>query len=218
MGILEEETFKRFGYYSWKLSKGSHKPVLIKCENCGKIQELRKRGGCKLCQDCSRRNRVGEKHWNWQGGKIKCVCETCGCNFYIKQNEIKQGRGRFCSHQCYGIWFKGKNNHNWQGGKSFEPYCEKFNFRFKEKIREKYNRRCYFCGKTEEENGERLCVHHIDDDKEQGCNGKYWFVIPLCKKCHDRLHAMENKKKREKRKKKKEKIYNKVLYLQESLL
>lgn len=116
------------------------------------------------------------------------------------------------------IRMTGERNPRWKGGSSFAPYCYKFDFALREKIREKYGRKCYFCGKTEEENRRKLDVHHIDQDKEQGCNGKHWFLIPLCCECHSKLHAMENKKKREKRKKKKEKICNKVLYLQKSLL
>ena len=93
--------------------------------------------------------------------------------------------------------WKGENNPNWNGGVSFEPYCPKFNFALKEKIRDTYNRKCYFCGKTEEENGRRLDIHHIDDDKQQGCAGKVWFLIPLCISCHTTLH---NDKRNEKNK------------------
>lgn len=35
--ILEQETFDKFGYYSGQLKKGSHRPVVRKCDTCGKI-------------------------------------------------------------------------------------------------------------------------------------------------------------------------------------
>lgn len=85
-------------------------------------------------------------------------------------------------------------SNNWQGGISFEPYCPKFNNKLKEKIREQYNRKCLNCGKDEKDNitktgkHEKLCVHHVDRDKEQGCNGKAWNLIPLCRSCHQKIH------------------------------
>ncbi len=73
-----------------------------------------------------------------------------------------------------------RNHPGWKGGISFEPYCEKFNEAKKEEIRNNYDRKCLVCAKTEIENGRKLSVHHIDYDKEQGCNGKKWFLVPLC--------------------------------------
>ena len=93
---------------------------------------------------------------------------------------------------------KGKKHPNWQGGISFEPYCSRFNKELKEKIRNEYNRKCFLCGKNEEDNitktnkFRKLSVHHVDMDKEQGCNGKQWKLIPLCLSCHTELH--NNKK------------------------
>ncbi len=93
----------------------------------------------------------------------------------------------------------GEKASNWQGGKSFEPYCSKFNSEKREEVRNEYNRKCYLCGKSEEdqikeqkEKGKRLfrlSVHHIDEDKEQGCNGKSWKLVPVCLKCHRKIHS-----------------------------
>ena len=44
---------------------------------------------------------------------------------------------------------KGDKGNHWMGGISFEPYCPKFNDRFKEEIREMFNRECFLCGKSE---------------------------------------------------------------------
>lgn len=83
--------------------------------------------------------------------------------------------------------FSGENHPRWNGGSSYEPYCHKFTFSLKEEVRDRYNRLCVGCGKTEEENGQRLSVHHIDEDKMQGCNGKKWSLIPLCRSCHSKV-------------------------------
>ena len=88
----------------------------------------------------------------------------------------------------------GKKHYNWQGGVSYAPYCPKFNNQLKEKIREKYGKVCFLCGKTEGENGERLSVHHIDGDKMQGCNGKQWSLVPLCHSCHSKVQHDKNRK------------------------
>lgn len=82
----------------------------------------------------------------------------------------------------------GENHPNWQGGISFEPYCPKFNNHIREDIREKYGRVCFLCGKTEQDNGSKLSVHHTDHNKEQGCNGYEWKLVPLCKSCHGKIH------------------------------
>ncbi len=69
---------------------------------------------------------------------------------------------------------------NWKGGLSYLPYCFKFNKELKEEIRERDNRICQLCGKTEEENGRKLDVHHIHYDKEN-C---YPDLITLCNSCN----------------------------------
>jgi len=85
---------------------------------------------------------------------------------------------------------KGEKSCRWKGGISYLPYCPKFNRKLKEEVRNKYKRKCFLCGKTEAENdGKNMCVHHIDYDKEQGCNGKTFELVPLCKSCHSKTNG-----------------------------
>lgn len=79
--------------------------------------------------------------------------------------------------------FSGKNNSNWRGGKSFEPYGMKFNNELKEKIRERDNYECQYCTKKQER--EKLDVHHIDYNKK---NNSKINLISLCKKCHGKAN------------------------------
>lgn len=85
----------------------------------------------------------------------------------------------------------GDKSSNWKGGISKLPYCEKWTEELREEIREQYNSQCYICGRKEKDNLTRtgklwkLSVHHIDNDKEQGCNGKPWKLAPLCLHCHN---------------------------------
>ncbi len=78
----------------------------------------------------------------------------------------------------------GSGNHNWNGGTTCLPYCEKFNEKLREQIRERDNRICQKCNKTELENGRKLSVHHIHYDKEN-C---YPDLITLCGSCNTKVN------------------------------
>jgi len=83
----------------------------------------------------------------------------------------------------------GPDHPSWKGGLSKLPYCFKFNEEFKEHIREKFNRKCYICPKTEAENKRKLAVHHIDYNKNSICNGKEWAFVPICTKHHSETNG-----------------------------
>ena len=82
----------------------------------------------------------------------------------------------------------GKNSVNWKGGISFGKYCVKFNYKFKEQIRDKFGRVCFLCGKSEEENGVKLSVHHVSYDKDCLCSEIECEFVPLCMSCHSKTH------------------------------
>jgi hypothetical protein len=117
--------------------------------------------------------------------KIKCICIECGKEFTAYPARVhKQNRGKFCSKACNAVWrskhIHGENHPSWIDGRSFEPYCTKFNERLKERVRERDGRVCQLCGLSEKENGKKLDVHHIHYDKEN-C---YPDLIGLCSKCN----------------------------------
>jgi 5-methylcytosine-specific restriction endonuclease McrA len=78
--------------------------------------------------------------------------------------------------------FRGDKSPTWQGGKSFEPYCHKFNDKLKEQIRDRDDRTCQLC--NAKENGEKLSVHHIHYDKEN-CEPD---LIALCRRCNSKVN------------------------------
>jgi hypothetical protein len=82
----------------------------------------------------------------------------------------------------------GKNNPNWRGGTSFEPYCEKWTTGLKERIRAFFEYRCIICGKHQNENKRKLCCHHVEYNKKACCDGKPVHFAALC----DNHHAMTN--------------------------
>lgn len=105
----------------------------------------------------------------------------------FKMSLAKKGRTLSpTTREKLSIAHSGEKCHLWKGGISFEPYCPKFNNRLKEEIRNKYGRKCLLCGAPE--NGRRLDIHHVDYDKQQGCNGKKWELVPLCLPCHSKTN------------------------------
>ena len=70
-----------------------------------------------------------------------------------------------------------------------EKYCDKFNNECREHNRNKYDRRCFICNMLEDVNAKRLSVHHVDCNKNQGCDNTKWKLIPLCASCHGKVHT-----------------------------
>lgn len=124
-------------------------------------------------------NQRGDNHWNWQGGDIERICESCGQVFMAARHAIARGRARFCSHPCYGQWLsenqRGKDAPGWQGGIFDDPYPDEWTRTFRRKIRERDNNICAICRLLGKD------VHHIDYDKQ---NTTEENCITLCHPCH----------------------------------
>ena len=69
-------------------------------------------------------------------------------------------------------------------------YCPKFDNECRESNREKYDRCCFLCGKTEADNERKLSVHHVDMNQDQGCDGHVWKLVPVCGSCHNKIHNL----------------------------
>lgn len=82
--------------------------------------------------------------------------------------------------------YAGEKHPRWEGGLSNEPYPFEFNYRYKEMIRERDGRKCVLCGKTEEENGRRLSVHHTTYDKS---DLDPRTKVSLCDSCHMKTNS-----------------------------
>lgn len=179
----------------WKKRSGADgthilsKKVEVVCKQCGKrinVSPSRKdrTNFCsRKCQGTWRTdNMCGENGPRWEGGNVVKVCEQCGKKYTVTR--CRDTISRFCSHKCRTEWQTGENSPAWKGGVSFEPYCPKFNEAFKESIREKFDRVCFLCPTTEEENGRKLDVHHVNYDKSCLCDDAKCEFVPLCVSCH----------------------------------
>jgi 5-methylcytosine-specific restriction endonuclease McrA len=61
------------------------------------------------------------------------------------------------------------------------PYGVEWTSRLRRRIRRRDGLVCVLCGRSEEELGRKLCVHHIDYDKK---NGDPENLLSLCVSCH----------------------------------
>ena len=81
----------------------------------------------------------------------------------------------------------GKNNPQWKGGKTKEVYSKEFIHKLKEQIRKRDNYTCQYCNIKQENLNRKLCVHHIDYDKE---NNAPENLLSLCGTCHAKTTTM----------------------------
>ena len=142
--------------------------------------------------------------------RIKSNCLLCGTEFETTKSRIKGKRGYYCCQKCYykdrTNRFSGENSSSWQGGISFEPYCPKFNNKFRERVRAWYNYQCSNCEQPQNEE-KKLCVHHVYYNKQACCeqneNGEYIYnidgeqvkvignpnkFVALCRSCHTKTN------------------------------
>lgn len=180
----------------------------IVCKECGKEFEARPSTNRKFCsRECNYAYKTGENHPNYKE-RVTETCDTCGEDFRRPKWKAEKADRAFCSEDCRGEWvsgfmsgrFTGEDHHMYgidpedhprYAGGSF-PYGPGFSDRKKEAVRERDDRRCQHCGRTEAEHLEKYgckhIVHHIqkarhfDDPQDRNSMGN---LITLCKgKCH----------------------------------
>jgi len=124
------------------------------------------------------------------GKKYNCCVTTISNKlkeYNIQIRSIKESLSIISTRVCIkcGCDFEGNSHTQLCLNCNESGYCYKWNNDCRENNRNKYNRECFFCGKSEEDNGIKLSVHHADYNKNQGCdNTPSWKLIPLCNQCH----------------------------------
>jgi len=117
----------------------------------------------------------GDKNPNYNPNSKTHNNKCPDCGKHISFN------AKFCR-KHYGI---GNRNHQWLGGKSFEPYNSKFTGELKKQIHSRDNFECQCCGISNQNHIDKyldsLCIHHIDYNKK---NNEIKNLISLCYKCH----------------------------------
>jgi len=175
--------------------------IQVKCAECGKVFEsVKSHVEGRKNKYCSRscyakaksKSMSGPNNPHWKETKLTHECDWCGKLFEITPSRLKNNNTSCCSEECRrkltSQIYRGENHHAWRGGISFEPYCPKFTEEFKERVREFWGRKCGICGDSEEANGKRLSVHHVNYDKMVCCNTTSPLFIPVDMACHARTN------------------------------
>ena len=81
----------------------------------------------------------------------------------------------------------GRKPHNWAGGVGNFLYPSEFSEKFKTLIRERDNHTCQRCGRTKEEEGKNLTVHHIYHDSSNPDMDPERFIT-LCRGCNTKVN------------------------------
>lgn len=199
------------GNDSWRDPEtGQHRNwqrVEVQCSACGK-PILRKR--CHMhykrhfCdQTCFGKWRAenikGDAHPSYR--KKEIGCKQCGFRFLAPPNRTKRKHGAFCSRECHDDWrrenLRGPMLYNWLGG--YEPYYGESWATAKRKARERDKHTCGECGKTRDQLGRNLDVHHIVPFRTFGPTrhreaNDLSNLVCYCNKCHKIVEERHRKR------------------------
>lgn len=145
-------------------------------ETCNKMR-VALTGKKRTPEQCDRigKSKLGKEPWN-KGKSGMQVGANKGKKFSPewKAKLSKYRKGVYC-----------KEKHPlWQGGKSFEPYCQLFDDTLKERVRIFFGYKCVKCGMTQDENRRSLHIHHVDYNKNVCCDRNPAMLVSLCTSCH----------------------------------
>ena len=136
--------------------------TVLSCDEKASKQNKR---DCYLCHcDCDKEKVIRGLHL--RNGSIK----SCGCLSREKSRETCRKLNKRQIGENHPACYSGL-------------YCKELH----EKVRRKAGYKCQQCGKTQEENGQKLSVHHLDGNHY---NDNSENTEALCKTCH---RVLENK-------------------------
>lgn len=161
-----------------------------KCKECGTKTKNK-----KFCSfDCRAKYMSRENHHRYNRVDIKC--SSCGCD--IKKIPSLIHSTNFCSQKCKNKFhskrMSGDNNArfkhgDWVGVEKAKLLYKGFTLKLKKKVRDRDKNTCQVCGKTKENHGMNMHVHHIDYNKD---NNEMSNLICVCRYCHGKIHGNES--------------------------
>ena len=165
------------------LSPQSNERVWAVCIQCGKYRQVTYQKYRHLCPSCSK---IGKMRSPETRKKMSDAQYGENNHMYGKHRSKESRTKQSCT-------IRGITPEEFTGFVKYGKYCSKFNEALKERIREKYGRKCLLCPTTEEENiketGNKLSIHHVDYNKQCGCDGNECRLVPLCNKCHPKTNG-----------------------------
>lgn len=129
--------------------------------------------------------------------RLDIPCDECG--EMLQRTETLMNPTNFCTMECKNAYharlMRGKNNPRYKNGmcKSYTRQREAykgFTLKIRKAVRKRDNNTCQVCGKTKEEHGMNMHVHHVDYNKG---NNSQDNLICVCRYCHGIIHGDENK-------------------------
>lgn len=215
--IDEDRTMQLYGYTSSELKPKSCKNIIAICEGCGKYRVTTPNAYKELCQKCKLNTPETKKKMSIANSKPRGQmpeeqkknislanigkkrppfsdehCKNISKGKLGKSTKLKGYERSFEERKQTSATLQGIDVDDWTGFAKEQRYCNKFNDELKSKIRAQYGFECVMCDMIEDESkvvyGEVLSIHHVDGNKDQGCNGNEISMIPLCKKCHGKSH------------------------------
>jgi 5-methylcytosine-specific restriction endonuclease McrA len=148
----------------------------MRCKFCGGRLSGRQKIWCnKRCRD----------RWAFKVRDQRFVCPTCERIVLISAQALR--RQKFCTRSCARAaynraFFRGARNGRWRGGKVLS-YGVRWKL-LKEELRSR-DQVCQRCGKTPEQNGRALDVHHLNPYRFSADNSLD-NLVALCRSCHMR--------------------------------
>lgn len=171
------------------------------CGYCGEIFDVAKSRAdeARFCSyDCrgawQSEALTRENNPNWVD-RVTLECEMCGDEYEVRPPE--EERSRFCSKDCLSAWMSknqtGEDHPSWTGY-DIGAYGTGWNVKKKEAVRERDNRECQHCGRSEEEHirkfGVRHSVHHITPANEIDGSERRNAMENLITLCRGECHAL----------------------------
>jgi len=216
--IDEYWTFMFYGYYSDELTPQSANSIVARCDECCQYRVLRYNSYRDLCIKCvhTKKYITNETRHNLckarkgthltkehklniskgnKGKKRPPRTDEWRHKQSIAQSGNSNGPHTEKTKQKISATHQGIPYEEWVGFSNEASYCEKFDEACRERIREKYNYKCFVCNKHQDKNitktgkHNKLSVHHVDMNKDQGCNGNEWKLVTLCMSCHSKAHG-----------------------------
>lgn len=179
-------------YNSSVLGKGSQtKEKTSKCRWCGKSFI---RSGRPIGRYCSPKCYHDKQRKARADATVSKPCMKCGTTVtrYIKGRRNKTTW--FCSPECSHAFHVREHASAWRGG-SRRGRGSRWT-KIAESIRARDSYKCRRCGKTQEENGQRLSVDHIRPWREFSCEEEAndpANLVSLCASCHGKKMKLENR-------------------------
>jgi hypothetical protein len=201
---------KRHTKFCSKPCNYAYKRVQKTCVICGQPFEVKKSEIDKLVtcrsEECKKATKTGE-HNPFHGRnhdekakskiskanskphtEVECAC-GCGEKFELPPHRMKRDKKTdlfFLDRSHMGKWLIGENHWNYRGGNIY--YGDGWN-KIAQAVRDR-DKVCQMCGKTPQENGRGLDVHHKIPARVSQDNSMD-NLIALCISCHQSLQVSE---------------------------